>query len=136
MLRQGFCRCTILGMKLSAVMLSSESPRELGKFYRDVVGLKMNSEEEWSETEYGMDLDLGNGVSMYVSSHSEVKGKNENPSRFILNIEAEDIDVQTEEIKERGAKLVKEPYDIEGFGRIATFEDLDGNYFQLIKLFL
>ena len=116
-------------------MLSSEHPKELGKFYRDVVGLKMNSEEEWGEAEYGMKLELGNGVSLFVSSHSEVKGRNENPSRLFLNFETEDLDTKFNELKDKKAKVLKEPYDVEGYARMATFEDTDGNYFQLIKLF-
>jgi len=37
-------------------------------------------------------------------------------------------------LKKAGVKVVAEIYHVEGYGWLATFEDLDGNYFQLVQV--
>lgn len=65
-----------------------------------------------------------------VGSHSEVQGKSENPSRMILNFETTDVKGEFTRLS-AFAKVVKEPYQMES-AWIATLEDPDGNYFQLM----
>jgi predicted enzyme related to lactoylglutathione lyase len=52
----------------------------------------------------------------------------------MLNFQTADVKGEFERIKELGARVKQEPYQPgEGAGEmwIATFEDPDGNYFQL-----
>lgn len=70
-----------------------------------------------------------------VGPHDKVKGKNSNPERVIFNFETPDVQEEFNRIKELGANVVAEPYQM-GEGDpawIATFEDPDGNYFQLMS---
>jgi predicted enzyme related to lactoylglutathione lyase len=52
---------------------------------------------------------------------------------MIWNIEDEDVKGTFERFKAAGATVIREPYEMEGAEgyEIATFEDPDGNYFQL-----
>lgn len=116
-------------MNLSNVMLGSGDPQKLADFYTQVFG-----EPEWKDEEnQWFSYRIGDG-SLSVGAHSEVKGKNQEPGRIILNCETEDVRGEFERIKATGAEVVAEPYQ-PGFSEnmwIATFADPDGNYFQLV----
>jgi predicted enzyme related to lactoylglutathione lyase len=68
---------------------------------------------------------------LMVGPHSEVKGQNEMPGRLMFNFETSDVKGEFERIKGLGAAVVAEPYEPGEGMTMATFEDIDGNYFQL-----
>jgi predicted enzyme related to lactoylglutathione lyase len=117
-------------LNLTTVMLGSEDPQALGAFYTKVLG-----EPGWQDAGY-VGWQAGSGMLM-VGAHSEVKGRSDTPGRIILNFETADVRAEFERIKGLGADVVAEPYqpgaDAEQQGEfwLATFEDPDGNYFQL-----
>ncbi len=65
-----------------------------------------------------------------IGKHSEVKGKTNEPQRVILNFATEKVKDEFARIKQVGAQVIKEPYELEG-NWITTFADPDGNYFQI-----
>ncbi len=115
-------------MKLSGVIIGSEKPKELGEFYGRIFGKPVWEDNEW----YGFDI---NGGSLLVGYHSQVKGKNESPGRLIISIECDDVKAEFSRIKDLKAIVVAEPYQPSKVEKpniwLATFADLDGNYFQL-----
>jgi predicted enzyme related to lactoylglutathione lyase len=70
-----------------------------------------------------------------VGPHDQVRGRNPQPGRLIWNLEAPDVQGESERLKAAGATVVQEPYQPgeapEGW--IATFSDPDDNYFQLVS---
>lgn len=52
----------------------------------------------------------------------------------MLNSEVNDIEEEVEKIKKNGAKQMQDIYHVEGYDLISTFEDLDGNFFQLVQV--
>ncbi|MDP2660320.1 MAG: hypothetical protein Q8R28_06295 [Dehalococcoidia bacterium] len=66
--------------------------------------------------------------------HSRVKGRSKEPDRIIFNLKVAEIDDEVKRLDNRGVKKVQDTYPVEGYGLIATFEDVDGNYFQLVQL--
>ncbi len=116
-------------MNLNSVMLGSEDPKRLADFYTKAFG-----EPAWrDEDNQWFAYKIGDG-SLTVGPHSEVKGKNQEPGRIILNLETKDVRSEFDRIKGAGADVVAEPYQpggAEGMW-IATFADPDGNYFQLV----
>ncbi len=69
-----------------------------------------------------------------IGPHDKVKGKNSNPERFLINFETTDVKGEFERIKNLGAKVIAEPYTMGPADFwIATLEDPDGNYFQLMS---
>lgn len=117
---------------LDAVMLSSEDSTKLADFYKEKVGLKCTMEFEMGEkAEKGYFFE---DVKLYINQHSEVHGKAKEPERYILNLETEDIDTEVEKLDKSGVKKIKDTYHVEGYGLIATYEDPDGNYFQIVQV--
>jgi predicted enzyme related to lactoylglutathione lyase len=66
-----------------------------------------------------------------VGKHSEMGGKSKDPARVMLNFETKEVKEEFARIKEAGATVIKEPYEMSG-AWIATLADPDGNYFQLM----
>lgn len=115
-------------MKSISVMIGTADPKILGEFYTKVLGKPGWQQDDW----YGFWTDNG---GMMIGSHSEVKGKNKEPARSIINFTVEDVKGEFERIKALGAEVVAEPYqpsaDKDNKVWLATFADPDGNYFQL-----
>lgn len=119
---------------LEAVLLASESARELAKFYREVVGLKQGEVMEIGDQgEEGYEFKLKN-TALYVLDHSKIKGRSKQPERVMFNLEVSDIEKEVKRLKKAGAKVVQDTYHVEGYGLITTFEDPDGNYFQFVQV--
>jgi predicted enzyme related to lactoylglutathione lyase len=113
-------------MNFNNILIGSENPGRLAEFYEKLFGEPAFRDESYSSWQ------LGSGV-VSVGPHSEVKGRNASPGRIIWNIETADVKGETERFRAAGATVIAEAYSFEGFpdSWIATFEDPDGNYFQL-----
>lgn len=106
-------------------MLGSSQPEVLAEFYRKVIGRPADMEEGgW----YGWQIGK---CFLTIGEHSDVKESSKEPQRIMLNFETREVQVEFERIKELGAKIIAEPYDMQG-GLVATFADPDGNYLQLM----
>ena len=119
-----------MALNLNNVMLGSEDSKQLADFYTKVLGAP---NPDWSDEANGwFGFQAGDG-SMAIGPHSDVKGKNEQPGRIMLNFSTADVQGEFERIKGLGADVVAEPY-APGGGEgmmMCTFADPDGNYFQL-----
>ncbi len=118
-----------MALNLNSIMLGSEDPKTLADFYSKVLGAP---NPEWSDEANGwFGFQAGDG-GLAIGPHSEVKGRNEQPGRIMLNFETSDVNGEFERIKALGAEVVAEPYEPGGGGMLlCTFADPDGNYFQL-----
>ena len=114
-------------MNFNSMLIGSENPDALAAFYTKLLG-----EPTWKDDSYSTWV-VGTGA-ISVGPHSEVKGRNDTPGRLIWNIETTDVKGEAERFRAAGATVVAEPYSFEGYpdAWIATFEDPDGNYFQLM----
>jgi predicted enzyme related to lactoylglutathione lyase len=114
-------------LDLTTVMIGSEDPERLTTFYTQVLGAPA-----WKDGGF-VGWQAGSGMLM-IGAHSEVRGRSDTPGRIILNFETSDVAGEFERIKGLGAAVKQEPYHPGGDGDefwLATFEDPDGNYFQL-----
>lgn len=107
-------------------MIGTPDSKRLAEFYEKVFDKKADMEEDggW----YGW---MVGSTFFSIGIHSEVKEKAKEPQRIIFNFETEDVKGEFERIKDSGAEVIKEPYEISG-AWIATLADPDGNYFQLM----
>lgn len=119
---------------IESLLIGSADAKKLADFYKDVVGLKLTTEAEVGEDGqlFGFEFDGVPGI--YIMNHDKVVGENNNPERIIFNLEVDDIEEEAKKVEDNGAKLIQEIYHVEGYGLIATFADLDGNYFQLVQV--
>ena len=114
-------------MNFNSILIGSDNPQAMVDYYTKILG-----EPGFSEGGY-TGWQIGTGF-MTVAAHSEVHGRNPMPGRLIWNIESTDVKADFERFKAAGAVVITAPYEMEGAPRsqIATFEDPDGNYFQLL----
>jgi predicted enzyme related to lactoylglutathione lyase len=112
-------------LNFNSVLIGSEEPKALADFYAKVLG-----EATWEQDGF-VGWQAGSGALM-IGPHSEVKGKAAEPQRVILNLETKEVQAEFDRIKGSGARVVKEPYELQGMW-IATFADPDGNFFQLMS---
>ncbi len=120
---------------IESILLYSENAKRLANFYKDKVGLKVTFEGEMGEKGeelYG--FELKSGSQFYVLDHSKVKGKNKQPERYMLNFEVDRIEPEVKRLVKNGVEKIQDVYHVEGYGLIATFADIDGNYFQLVQV--
>jgi predicted enzyme related to lactoylglutathione lyase len=111
-------------------MIGTHQPKVLAAFYAKIFGRPADMEDgDW----YGWSV---GGSFLSIGAHSEVKGKAKEPQRVMFNFETEDVEEEFERMKEVGATVIKEPYEMSATGGdgmwIATLADPDGNYFQLM----
>ncbi|MGI8683768.1 MAG: VOC family protein [Acidimicrobiales bacterium] len=119
-----------MGLNLNSIMLGSEDSKDLADFYKGVLGAP---NPDWSDEENGwFGFRAGDG-GLVIGPHSEVKGRNEQPARVMLNFSTPDVKAEFDRIKALGAEVVAEPYEpMPGSDMMmCTFADPDGNYFQL-----
>lgn len=119
---------------IESITLFSEDAKELAEFYKNKVGLKMTLEAEVGEGENLFGFEFDGGPGLYIMDHSKVHGKNQMPERIMFNLEVSNIEEDVKKLDEQGVKKIADIYHMQGYGYIATFEDLDGNYFQLVQV--
>ena len=120
---------------LESLTLFTQNAKKLAGFYKDKVGLKIKFEAVMGENDEEMyEMSVGKKSGFYIIDHSKVKGKSKQPQRILFNLEVDNIKKEVTRLKKAKVKLVADTYHIEGYCDIATFADIDGNYFQLVQV--
>src|SRR3989344_5010125 len=119
---------------VEGITIFSQSASKLAKFYQQKVGLKVTFEAVMGENDEELYIfEMKQGSILYIVDHSKVKGKNKTPERMIINFEVGNIKEDVKKLDKAGVKKIADIYHVEEYGYIATFEDIDGNYFQLVQ---
>ena len=118
---------------IEGILVGSDNAKKLADFYKNKVGLELTMEAEVGEKNEGLYIFEMKGCSLYIMDHSQVKGKNKMPGRFIFNLQVDNIEKEFTRLVKAGVKKVAEIYHVEDYGHVATFEDVEGNYFQIVK---
>lgn len=120
--------------KIDGVLLSSPNAKKLAAFYTDKVGVKFGFEAEMGKGDKVFGASWKGSTDFVVLDHSKVKGRSGQPERYMLNFEVDDIKKEFKKLKKAKVKVVAPIYHIESYGHVATFEDIDGNYFQFVQI--
>jgi predicted enzyme related to lactoylglutathione lyase len=116
-------------VNFNSVLIGSEDPKRLTDYYIKLFGKPAMEDSGYSGWQ------IGNGW-ITVGPHDQIKGRNPQPGRLILNIESADVKGEFAKLKAAGANVVREPYNMEGWPPntwVATLADPDDNYFQLVS---
>lgn len=118
-------------LNFSSILLFSENPDKLVEFYSKI----FEKDPEWSGGNFSGWM-VGNSA-FTIGPHDKVSGKSKNPERIMFNFESDDVKEEFDRVKGLGAGVVAEPYHPgeEPEMWIATLEDPDGNYFQIMTPF-
>lgn len=114
-----------MSLNLNSLMVGTMQLEAMKAFYERI----FEKTPDWADERY-CGWQVGN-CWFSLGEHSEATGSAKEPGRILMNFETKDVQTEYLRMVAAGAKSVKEPYDIGG-GQIATLEDPDGNYFQLM----
>jgi len=116
--------------RFSGASIWSSDIQNLLPFYRDVLGLKV----VMAEGPYAMlGADSMEQPSLFLGTHSEVHGRNSDPSRHMVAIDSNDIYADVKRLKAAGVEFIQEPSD-NGELLLATLKDPEGNLVQLVQM--
>ena len=108
------------------LMIGTAQPEALARFYGEVLGLERLAQ-------YRDPVFRAAGANIRVSKHSEVSGRTAEPKRMQVNLFVADVRGEWSRIAGLGVRFVREP-EVEWWGGVvATMEDPDGNYVQIIQ---
>lgn len=95
-------------LDLRSILVFSEDPKRLSDFYKKV----FQKDPEWvMEGYYGFRVGT---TFLTFGPHDKVQGKNPNPKRMMYNFETRDVNSEVDRIKNLGANVVAEPYEMGG----------------------
>ncbi len=99
-------------------------------FYRDTLGLNVVME---SPGFVMLGADSPEAPALGLGTHSEVIGRNNDPSRILVGLATDDIHADWTRLKAAGVEFIQDP-DGDDFITIATLKDPEGNLVQLFQL--
>jgi predicted enzyme related to lactoylglutathione lyase len=115
-------------MNLNGIMIGSADPKALADYYGKLFGAPGFEESGYTGWM------IGNSY-LTIGPHDGVSGRSPQPGRLMWCIETPDVEAEFTRLTGLGAQVVQEPYHPGDDGRmsVATLEDPDGNYFQLMS---
>lgn len=134
--------------KGSRILIWSQNPDELMKFYRDTLDMQLDAKidipsKDGIEADYGYlliisengDSEYGNKV--FIGKHSEVKGISKEPVRIMHNLYTDDVQSWYEKVRDAGCTIVCEPTKTPFYSEslpwyVSTFLDPEGNSWQFM----
>jgi uncharacterized glyoxalase superfamily protein PhnB len=129
--------------KGTMVLIWSENPDELMKFYRDVLELTPEGKTDVPKKD-GLEADYGytffivdNGVKVWIGRHSDIKGMSKEPVRIMHNLYTDEVEKWYQKVKNAGCKILCEPIKTPFFSEevpwyVSTFLDPEGNAWQFM----
>jgi len=119
--------------KISCVLIWSQNYQKLADWYQEVFNFKITWRVEHPD-DTGIEFTLpGGNPWLWIGKHSQVKGKNKDPHRIMLNIDVDSIDETYQHLLKHKVKILAEPFKAPTFDKwFVSFYDLDGNILQCI----
>lgn len=122
------------------LLLWSENPEKLQRFYTRVLGLELVSKLELPD-DYGYTLATKEGGKIWIGRHSEIRGRNQEKFRFILNFYVEDVMAWWQKLgRRKDIKIIADPFVTPPTRKAVqkrlcfTFLDPDGNCLQMMTV--
>lgn len=118
------------------ILIFSENPDELMKFYRDVLELKIEKKLD-IPNDYGYMFDVSGEMKLWIGKHSEVHGKSKEPDRIIHNLFTDNVQGWYEKVRDAGINIVLKP-ELTPFATkddpvyVCTWDDPEGNRWQFM----
>lgn len=116
---------------ICGAILLSDDPEALARFYTEALGLSFEREEHGGlAPHFGVDIgQLHFGIHPPENFKSKIAGQ----ARVALTFDVTSVAECQERLERLGASCRQAPHD-EGFGTVASYEDPDGNVFEIVEL--
>lgn len=111
-------------LKIDNLMFKVNDLDQSTLFYENILGMK----KRWKDDSYKMV-----GFTFAESDSEVVIHSDPNLPQFDFSFLVKDVIEFCEEVKEKGYKVLKEPFDVRP-GKFAVLSDLDGNAIPIIDL--
>jgi catechol 2,3-dioxygenase-like lactoylglutathione lyase family enzyme len=109
-----------------AIMIGTNQPEPMAAFYGEMLGL------ERIERFDGIVFDMA-GINVRILPHGEISGSSHDPARHQLNLFVDDVRAEFVRLRALAVPFVREP-EVESWGgTVATMQDPDGNYVQILQ---
>jgi catechol 2,3-dioxygenase-like lactoylglutathione lyase family enzyme len=117
---------------LGGILIWTGDYPALVEWYRRVFGFETIEELDHPK-DTGTLFKVGDNY-LWIGEHSEVSGVNKDRYRHMINLEVESVSGVSAELKEKGVVFVADPFPspVDPSLYFATFEDPEGNLFQLV----
>src|SRR5574337_1032056 len=93
------------------LLIFSERPDELMKFYQNVLGLELEKKLD-IPNDYGYRFAVNGEMKIWIGYHSEIKGKAKEPFRHLFNLYVDSVNEWHNKIKDKpGATIIAEPQE-------------------------
>lgn len=117
--------------RISTVLIWSEDYKALTDWYKDKLGFIAKSELNHPD-DTGVLFQIGD-TQLWIGKHSEVKGKNQDSTRHMFNLDVDSVEEAYVYLKDKGVEFIAAPFKAPTMNYyFATFVDLDNNIVQLI----
>lgn len=120
------------------ILIYSENPDKLMKFYRDVLGLTLTQQLD-IPGDYGYRLNVKEDYDIWIGKHSEIKGKLKENFRHLLNLYPDEgVEYWFNKIKNnKDVTIIAKPFlapfsTPENQVWFCTFLDPEGNCLQFV----
>lgn len=119
------------------ILIFSENPDELMKFYRDTLEMKLEKKLD-IPNDYGYMFLVTDKLRLWIAKHSQVKGKSKDSFRHIFNLYVASVEEWYNKIKNHPEVTIicppeKTPfYTEENPIYVSTFLDPEGNAWQFM----
>ncbi len=118
--------------KISTILIWSENHKHLANWYQHTFDLTVVETLNHPKDTGVLFQFPDGGPWLWIGQHSEVHGKNSDPSRIMFNINVESVDTTYKELIKKGVTFFAKPFQSPGGKYFATMYDVDGNFVQLI----
>ena len=114
---------------LEHTAIASPNPQRLARWYVETLGFVINFEYDGNYF-----VKAPNGAMLeLIPSHGEAPDtSSKTPGLRHLAVTVTDFDAGLAQLRERGVKLLGDPYEVQG-NRLVFFNDCDGNLLHLIR---
>lgn len=118
---------------LSTVLIWSDNYKELAKWYKDVLGLKVTAKLNHPQ-DTGVLFGFEKGeTDLWIGKHDLVKGKSNDIYRHMFNMRVKSVDEVYKLLLKRGVKFLVKPFKAPTLPYwFATFYDPENNLLQLV----
>jgi len=131
-----YCKETFYLMKfksIAEILIWSENWQPLADWYQSAFGLSV-VEESNHPLDTGRLMAFPEGEAMlWVGQHSQIKGKNQDPNRLMVDINVDSVQEAFEYLKKQNLPVIAKPFQAPSSDLwFATLSDPDGNTLQVI----
>lgn len=116
---------------ICGVILAAKDAEALSRFYAEAFGLSFEREEHGGLLEhFGVDIDRVHfGIHPVENLHKDAVGN----ASVSIAFNVDSLESVAARLRRLGARQLSDPHD-EGFGRVAAYQDPEGNPFEVVEL--